>query len=103
MPIHRVEYPYTIITDMTVDGHSALTLVGDRFATVTWNDGQRTMIVTGYGVPGDVAWGVATSLRPASDLEWTMMAVRARTAQAGASADTVVGVEETAITSPAGG
>ena len=101
--LHRVEYPYTIITDMTVDGHSALTLVGDRFATVTWNDGQRTMIVTGYGVPGDVAWGVATSLRPASDLEWTMMAVRARTAQAGASADTVVGVEETAITSPAGG
>jgi hypothetical protein len=101
--LHRVEYPYTSITDTTLDGHPALTLAGDRFATVTWNDGQRTMIVTGYNVPADVARRVATSLRPASDLEWTTMAIRARAAQAGAPMDTVAVVEETAVTSAVGG
>jgi hypothetical protein len=87
--LHRIEYPYTSITDVSVNGHPALTLSGDHFVTVTWNDGQRTMIVTGYNVPPDVARGVATSLRPASDLEWTTMAVRARTAQASASTNTM--------------
>jgi hypothetical protein len=88
-PLHRVEYPYTSVTDMTVDGHPALTLVGDRFVTVIWNDGQRTMTVTGYNVPADVPWGVATSLRPASDPS--------------TAPNITVQVAETAVTNPAGG
>ena len=102
-PLHRIEYPYTSITDITVNGHPATTLVGDRFVTVTWNDGQRTIIVTGYNVQADVVLSMATSLRPASDLEWTTMAVRARVAQAGAPTAPAIGVAETAITDPAGG
>jgi hypothetical protein len=105
-PLHRVEYPYSSITDVTVDGHPALTLVGDRFVTVTWNDGQRTMIVTGYNVAAEVASGVATSLRPASDLEWAAMGVRARVAQAGSPStapNVTVEVAETTVTNPVGG
>jgi hypothetical protein len=102
-PLHRIEYAYTSITDITVNGHPATTLVGDGFVTVTWNDGQRTVIVTGYNVQADVVINVATSLRPASDYEWLLMENRAHQAQAGAPTATTIGVVETANTDSAGG
>lgn len=91
-PLHRVEYPYTSITDIVVNGHPATTLVGDRFVTVTWNDGQRTMIVTGYNVEADVVLTAATALRPASDAEWQLMEASAVQAQVGAPTATTVTV-----------
>lgn len=102
-PLHRIEYAYTSITDITVNGHPATTLVGDGFVTVTWNDGQRTVIVTGYNVQADVVINVATSLRPASDYEWLLMESRAHQAQAGAPTATTIGDVATANTDPAGG
>ena len=102
-PLHRIEYAYTSITDITIKGHPATTLVGDGFVTVTWNDGQRTAIVTGYNVQADVVINVATSLRPASDYEWLLMENRAHQAQAGAPTATTIGVVETANTDPARG
>lgn len=102
-PLHRIEYAYTRITDIAVNGHPATTLVGDGFVTVTWNDGQRTIIVTGYNVQADVVINVATSLRPASDYEWLLMENRAHLAQAGAPTATTIEVVETANTDPAGG
>ena len=102
-PLHRIEYAYTTISDITFNGHPATTLVGDRFVTVTWNDGRRTVIVTGYNVQADVVIKVAASLRPASDLEWQLMVNRAQQAQAGAPTATTIWVGETANTDPAGG
>lgn len=102
-PLHRIEYPYTSITDITVNGHPATTLVGEGFVTVTWNDGQRTTIVTGYNVQADVVLSVATSLRPASDHEWLSMNARAQLAQAVASSATTIEVFETTNTDPADG
>jgi hypothetical protein len=78
-PLHRVEWAYGSIEEVAINGHPAVVLTGDGFETISWNDGQRTTIVTGYHVPADVVIDAANALTPASVFEWQRMQFEAVT------------------------
>ncbi|HQV57720.1 MAG TPA: hypothetical protein PKV27_06890 [Ilumatobacteraceae bacterium] len=72
--LHRIEYPYSMLTDIDIHGHAAVLATGpaaNPFTSVMWNDGQRTFVVGGYGgVSSDDTMAIARALRPATEVEW---------------------------------
>lgn len=103
--LHRIEYSYTDLADIDVNGYAGVLAegsTGSPFTSVMWNDGQYTFVVGGYGgVSSADTVAVARALRPATEAEWRALQQKsaemiAERQRAEGTATTVTIVETTA-------